>query len=82
MGTKVISQERLLKDIERVLNNPIFIPDLSDKSVQRYHDDHDGTWEGLLLVTELPDGDMAISTDKSKWQRHYVSETILEEVKA
>lgn len=57
------SQERLLKDVQRVLNNPLGIPDLKVREVySRIHDDHDGTYEGNIRVMFGPDGDGWVET--------------------
>ncbi|MFA6183673.1 MAG: hypothetical protein WC682_01060 [Parcubacteria group bacterium] len=63
--SRIISQERLLKDVLRVLNNPLGIPHLStEEAYTRTHDDHDGTFEGNLTTFMLRDGDMVVTTDK------------------
>jgi hypothetical protein len=63
--SRIISQDRLLKDVLRVLNNPLEIPEISTQKVYaRIHDDHDGTYEGKLMIFELENGDMVVTTDK------------------
>ena len=60
-----ISQERLIKDTKRVLENPFWIPDLvSGKGYRRLHDDHDGTREGEIEVIFDSQGDAWFMTDK------------------
>ncbi|MFA6306271.1 MAG: hypothetical protein WCV70_00100 [Patescibacteria group bacterium] len=61
---KEVSIEKLVKDARRVLETPFWMPELSSgESYERLHDDHDGTGEGVLNVTFLPDGDATISID-------------------
>ena len=63
--SRIISQERLLKDVLRVLNNPLGILNLSTEEVYtRTHDDHDETFEGNLTTFVLRDGDMVVTTDR------------------
>jgi hypothetical protein len=53
------SQERLVKDTRRVLENPFWIPDLKTmECYSRLHDDHDGTYNGSINVTISEDGDV------------------------
>ncbi len=62
MGKKTISMERLVKDARRVLENPFWIPGLSDESYGIIPDDDDGNEERILSVTFLPHtGDVTIS---------------------
>jgi len=62
---KEASVERLLKDARRVLENPFWIPEVeTEVAYRRLHDDHDGTREGMLIVTFSPDGDAWVTTDK------------------
>ena len=58
------SQDRLMKDTIRVLNNPFWINGLEAGEVyRRLHDDHDGTFTGILNVLIGPDGDCHTWTD-------------------
>lgn len=53
-----ISQERLIKDVRRVLEGNFWIPDLETmKPYSRLHDDHDGTFVGDVSVVLSQDGD-------------------------
>lgn len=63
--SKIISQERLSKDARRVLENPLMLPEISsEESYRRFHDDHDGTYEGQLALGITRDGDMWIGIDQ------------------
>lgn len=60
-----ISQERLVKDARRVLENPFWIPELEpNKAYSRIHDDHDGTFEGKITIMFGNDSDAWIMPDK------------------
>ncbi|MFA5386379.1 MAG: hypothetical protein WC297_01830 [Candidatus Paceibacterota bacterium] len=62
---KGVSVERLLKDARRVLENPFWIPEIeTGVAYRRVHDDHDGTEEGMLIVTFSLDGDAWVTIDK------------------
>jgi hypothetical protein len=57
-----VSQERLVKDTRRVLENPFWIPDLTTQECySRLHDDHDGTCTGTINVKFSEDGDAWLS---------------------
>lgn len=61
--SRKISQERLIKDMRRVLENPFWIPDLESKTVySRLHDDHDGNYTGELGVIFSEDTDAWVYT--------------------
>lgn len=63
---KEVSQERLIKDTRRVLENPFWIPGLDIKVFyERLHDDHDGTFKGKIIVCLDEHGDVYVGTDKS-----------------
>ncbi|MFA6227645.1 MAG: hypothetical protein WC668_00435 [Patescibacteria group bacterium] len=58
------SVDRLIKDAQRVLKNPFWIPELTVEQVfERIHDDHDGKFTGRLMVQFTRDGDAWITTD-------------------
>jgi hypothetical protein len=58
------SQERLIKDAKRVLENSFWIPGLETKKFyERLHDDHDGTFEGRIMVVITEHGDIGVQTD-------------------
>ena len=60
------SQERLVKDVRRVLEHPFCIPDLTgEKPYIRLHDDHDGTYQGRIIVSISRDSDVWIKIDPS-----------------
>ncbi|MFA5986559.1 MAG: hypothetical protein WC819_04415 [Parcubacteria group bacterium] len=63
--SRIISQDRLLKDVLRVLNNSLGTLDLSTEKVYtRTHDDHhNGTFEGNIKTFMLRDGGMVVTTD-------------------
>ena len=60
-----ISQERLNKDVRRVLDNPLWPSGLhADEVYSRIHDDHDGTRQGILSVYFEPHtGDAFVQID-------------------
>lgn len=52
--------------IKSVLETPYWIPSLDvDTSYTRVHDDHDGTFEGKLIVSIDRQGDIWFTTDRS-----------------
>jgi hypothetical protein len=60
-----ISQERLEKDVKRVLENPFWIQGLSYKTAySRIHDDHDGTFDGEIGVYFTQDSDAWVEIAK------------------
>jgi len=62
---KKLSQERLVGDTKRVIENPFWIPGLeTDVSYERIHDDHDGTKEGRIIIQIDKMGDIWFTTDK------------------
>jgi hypothetical protein len=62
---QVPSQERLVKDVRRVLEHPFWIPELVNNEVySRLHDDHDGEFTGRVSVVFSPDSDAWIFIDK------------------
>ena len=61
-----ISEERLIKDTKRVLNNPFWPPDLNAETYyQRTHDDTDGTGIGKIGISFSQDGDTWIHMEPS-----------------
>jgi hypothetical protein len=63
------SQERLIKDIRRILNNPFWIPEIKQNEIYtRLHDDHDGTFLGSLIVLFNSLGDAFIGIDLLPFQ--------------
>jgi len=67
---KEISTEKLIEYAHLVLENPFWIPELETmKNYQRLHDDHDGTFDGKIIVTIDPMGDIHIGTDRTRWLR-------------
>ncbi len=68
MATKP-SNERLVKDSLRVLNNPFWIPELNtDELYARLRDDYDGTKKGHVMVQINQFGDIYIATDRKPGQ--------------
>lgn len=62
-----VSLERLIKDAERVLNNPFWIPEIeTNKLYARLHDDHDGTRKGSIGINFSIDGDAWVNIDPSE----------------
>jgi len=58
----LVSQERLRKDIRRVLENPCLIPELeTDELYVRIHDDTDGTLKGSIGILLDQVGDARIT---------------------
>ncbi len=58
--SKEISQEKLLEYAKKVLENPLFIPELSSSdSYERIHDDHDGTFMGGIQIS-MVGGDIGV----------------------
>lgn len=68
---KEVSQERLIKDARRVLENSFWISDVKENEVyERLHDDHEGTFKGKIVVCFDEFGDARIGTDKNRhWLR-------------
>ncbi len=64
---QVPSQERLNKDVLRVLNNFFWIPELSaEEAYTRIHDDCDGELDGIIEVAFSDQvGDIGVRTSKS-----------------
>ena len=61
---KELTAEQLIKYSRLVLENPFWIPDLNDSAFyDRLHDDHDGTFKGVLNVAFSSDGDAWIGID-------------------
>lgn len=61
-----VSQERLMKDVKRVLENPFWITDLKPEELyQRLHDDHDGSRDGKINVTFSGGGDAWVDISHS-----------------
>ncbi len=59
-----IKQERLIKDVRRVLENPFWIPDLNtEESYRAVHDDTDGTNTGSITISFSPDGDIWVNAE-------------------
>jgi hypothetical protein len=53
-----ISQETIVKAINEILNEPFWLPGLETQvAYQRIHDDHDGTFDGILSVVFGKDSD-------------------------
>jgi hypothetical protein len=64
MQRPVTDQARLSRDIKRVLENPILVPEIqSGIMYSRVHDDHDGEFTGNISTIMGPDGDMHIIAD-------------------
>jgi len=60
-----VSQERLCKDARRILEHPFYIPELeTGLNYERLHDDHDGTFQGSLVVTIAQDDDIWVDIDR------------------
>ena len=59
------SAGKLMKDIRRILETPLWIPDLETQiAYSRLHDDHDGTFMGRISVSFTPDGDAWVDVDQ------------------
>ena len=67
-----VSTERILKDIHRVIENPVWIPTLStDVTYTRIHDDHDGTGEGQVTVSVDQMGDVWLDVDVTRFSLRF-----------
>ena len=66
-----VSAEKLIEYARLILENPFWIPDLNDNDYyERLHDDHDGTFEGKIIVCFDKFGDVHIGTDRERnWLR-------------
>lgn len=59
-----INEDRAMKDIRRILENPFWLDGLSpDESYKRQHDDTDGTNQGNICITFSKDGDGFLLVD-------------------
>ncbi len=59
-----VSQERLMKDLRRILENPFWIDSLeTNTTYSRLHDDRDGTKTGSINVIFSEDGDTWIKIE-------------------
>ncbi len=54
--------DALERDLPRILNTPLGIGVGANESLERVHDDHDGTFEGRLQIFMSTDGDIHIRT--------------------
>jgi hypothetical protein len=62
---RTVSTERLVKDARRVLENPFWITTLkTEETYSRFYDDHDGEFDGELLVYFDKSGDAWVETTK------------------
>lgn len=53
------------KQIRKILDSDFWLPTLDTRTnYSRLHDDHDGTFEGVVSVMFGPDGDAYITTDR------------------
>lgn len=64
---KEYSQEELTQMAKTLLNEPFWISDLNiGESYTRLHDDHDGTYKGVVAVTFYLDGDAMLYTTPAR----------------
>ena len=62
-----ISQERLISDVHRVLDNPFWITEIEpNEPYKRLHDDHDGERNGSISVNFSGDGDAWINIQSKR----------------
>ena len=53
------------RQLRNILEGVVAVPEIrTDQSYRRGQDDHDGTFEGQLILTKGPDGDMYIGMDQ------------------
>lgn len=63
------SGARLIKDLARIFKHPIWPPALRPMTeYSRIRDDHDGAWEGKLVVMFSEDGDAYIHIEGKDFQ--------------
>ena len=66
MAKRKSEDEVALEQLNRFLDEPPVIPLEAQTLYQRTHDDHDGTFEGKIMLQVTPDGDMWLITDKHR----------------